>query len=403
MDKKFILGKKLIIPIISFIMLVMQVCPAFAISQVELARLMQEAPEIAIEVYGDFQGSSRDLSDIILADATPTAPAQVAPTPAPPAMLKGGENWLGLYPTYQLTNFPEMRSKLEQIFPTSTSFNTKTGMLYPNGNDTCYWRAIATKDIYQKLQKPEIQQQMKEAASNSYSDVTGTEWYADKIAFATYYGVINGIKTKEGKFEFRGNTPVTRAEFPTMLYRAMWEQGSIYNCNYTENSPIAKILGGHQWYTPYVHAFSSHTFLHASDGLNAKNVLEPMTRIECAYMIAKYFYSDELWRVGTMASDYFKDATERGNVGHQIGAIKPLADGDVYRADNCNLLILNEMINNPSKGLDDIHSRALAICYEKGIIKGDQNGNSLWSKPVTRAEAVQIIYNLTEARTQTRK
>lgn len=50
---------------------------------------------------------------------------------------------------------------------------------------------------------------------NNYSDVLNNVWYTDAIAWASYYGIVNG--TGDGKFEPDAN--VTREQLATILYR----------------------------------------------------------------------------------------------------------------------------------------------------------------------------------------
>lgn len=179
MDKKFLARKLVMVPMLSLIMFVSQMNPAFAFTNEELMDLLQESPEIFVETYDNEEVPSQELSDVIVPtepDITEEKPVYEQindtlnkPLSGPPEKLEDYDNWMGLYLTHQLSNFPEMRTKLEEIFPTDQRFGEKIGMLYPDGPGTCYWGALQSNELYKEILKPEIQQQMKEAASGTFT------------------------------------------------------------------------------------------------------------------------------------------------------------------------------------------------------------------------------------------
>ncbi len=389
MNKKFINVKKIVIPMLTAVVLILQVLPAYALSANDTVNLMHVAPEVEI----NYNTLSKNF---VVVPNTESAKTQIKEIQKPKPTISGHDNWLGLYETYELNNFPVMREKLEAICNTSIDKDgIKKGMLYPNGQNSNYWNAIASNEIYNMLKKTEIQNKIKEAAKESFADITGNEWYADKLALATYYGVIAGKTGSNGKMIFDGSAPVTRAEFPTMLYRAMWQSGSIYNSSYTKEVSTSdwtkKYFGGHYWYVPYVYDFDTDLMIQVGEGLTKDNVNKPMTRLECAALIVNYFYKGQ--EPNNEASRYFKDVKNRGDVMREVGLIKD--DGEMgYRAENASIKLLNELLKNPTKGVDYASYRVLGLAYEKGILRGS-NGRANWNQNVTRAEAVQMIYNLT--------
>lgn len=391
MDKKFIDVKRVAMPIISLIIMLGSVTNSFAATNYEIADLMQSTPTVTMEVYSGQMPSQAPLELSMPAIAATT---QGASTAAPDAALGKYENYLKLYQTYQQTNFPQMRADLEKLFPTTPYGDTKVGMLYPQGENSNYWDAIMDDSIYSKIQNPDIQAQMRAAAANSFSDITGKEWYADKLALMTYYGVIAGKPNADGTFRFGGNDPVTRNEFPAMLYRAMWNTGAIYGSGYERDGAIAQQFGDN-WYSPYLFVYETKFLLMPGFGLDKTTVQQPMTRLECITLLCDYFYSGDMPK--KVASEYFKDVKNRGDM---MTELKLYDSKKEETKPNFQLTLLNEMLKNPSKGVDYEYYRIIAVAYEKGLIVGNK-GMCYWNQTVTRAEAIQMLYNLVKYQTHT--
>ena len=216
MDKLFVTIKRILIPMLTALILVSSVAPAQALTTEDIRSFLAETPYITLEVpVATEQAPAERESVVIELDTTQVLAAAPTTKPAPPATLAGGyDNVLGWYPTAMLDNFPAMRSQVEDIFDVSSLFGQKTGILYPEDNQAAsLLNFFATPNAryknnynYALTKMPEL----KAAASKTFTDIKGTEWFADKLVLSTYYGVIAG-KPDGNNFKFDPNGQIGRA------------------------------------------------------------------------------------------------------------------------------------------------------------------------------------------------
>lgn len=299
----------------------------------------------------------------------------------PPAFINGKENWLGLYETYQRQDCVPLRERIDEIFETTTTNEVKSGLLYPAGQNSCYFDAFENDNLYYILQKYYTRNEMLTIVRKYFTDIKENEENLGNIALALYYGVIDErIDDQQGKLIFDGFAEVTRNEFPAMLFRAIWHSDVIYNyCNSKTKMylDLTRILGGESWFTPYIFAMNDSLMLPVGGGLTEYNINKPITKLECATLIVNYLYKREKpWKE---ASQYFEDVI--------------LCEDEKF-ADMSGIELLNELLDNTSCEVDKASYRVLGVAHDIGILKNNREHNSYWYENINRFEAVEMIHNL---------
>ncbi len=407
MDSKFMQVKKVVIPMLTAILLVAQLAPGFAISNKEVTTLIADSPSITMELYSPGSAESAFGDTITLnAEAIPQASAiehvqqvllnttasdlasAATVTPVPYTTWEGSENKLGFLTTAQLNNFPSMRSEIERIFNTTETFGVKEGPLYYKGDNTRFSGFLG--NYYPSIKANT--ENLRNAAANSFKDVTGKEWFADKLALMTYYGVIAGKPTSDGNFIFDPNAPVTRAEFVTMMGRAYYTALGFLDRQgiWPELYPGQKDT----WWSPFASYYQADTWLNPVSGLKPEHMSQPMYRFECVYLMNHDLLDSIGYNTKGDAKSYFTDVVKRPAIVNELGLVTKINDYSSSLTKDFGLSVMNEMIAHPEKGLHPEIYDALARAYETKLFVGTPDHKSNWNKPVTRAEAAQLIWNM---------
>lgn len=282
------------------------------------------------------------------------------------------------------SNFLEMRQGMESLFNTRVTSTGGSGTLYT----TNYFNSI--REVYHPSYRGALIQdcdfdikpytaELKTLASKSFNDITGKEWYADKIPSAVYYNLVGGYS--DGTF--RGNQAVTRAEFANLM-------GNYENETYPVYAQVHPQFAD-KWYSKNVSILNTGAI--GLSGLSEKWVNQGMTRGEIANLIAqKYFMGDYQRALAKVeAKEYntniFTDIKQVSET--YIIGVSNREGGDAAIAK------YNEMCKNASVVPSDIMA-GLMVMKDKNLINGDDQGRSNWNKPVTRAEAIVIFNNLSQ-------
>lgn len=283
---------------------------------------------------------------------------------------------------WQKNNFLEMRIALEKLANTTVVQSGPGGMLYTTYGSDLFggdWENTATKDVtydwvvgnkYMRkwLKDAQVQKELTKLASLTFKDIKGDEWYSKHIPIAVYYGLIGGYP--DGTF--KGSAPVSRAEFAVMLCNS--------NRGFTKNSKIlfAEKLTTHknQWYYNDLPRISNGPMgLYA---LTVNDMNAGMTRGEVAVMLANGYFNKEYvseWQKLNASS--FKD-------------IKNITKSLDEMSDSQKKAEYTSRLKTPSSAPKEVVA-ALNLLKSKGIMVGDANGNSNWTKTVTRGEIVALF------------
>lgn len=282
---------------------------------------------------------------------------------------------------YNKSNFLEMRKGMEALFDTTVTSAGGSGKLY-----TVNWFGEVDSAVSPSYRGALIQSnefdmapytaQLKELASKSFKDITGKEWYAAQIPSAVYYGLTGGYP--DGTF--KGNNSVSRAEFASML------------ANYeNEKYPAIEPQFKNKWYSDSIGAFDLGSI--KLYGLSESHINKGMTRGEIAVVISRTYFEDDFnksldkVKSGSYNKNMFKDI-KSASLDTSISIISNDKGGDAAIARYNELCKANKIPRDILAGV--------IVMNEKGIIKGDDLGNSNWNKPVTRAEAIVILNNLSQ-------
>ncbi|MBO8164269.1 MAG: S8 family serine peptidase [Brevibacillus sp.] len=119
----------------------------------------------------------------------------------------------------------------------------------------------------------------RERLVDGYRDIS-THWARKEIANLTRQGIVRGFEDST----FRPNQTVTRAEFATMLIRAMARKG-LYTGSSNVKNPYRDITRSHWAYQDLMKAYSIGILSGYPDGTLRPN--RPVTRAEMAVMVAR--------------------------------------------------------------------------------------------------------------------
>lgn len=279
---------------------------------------------------------------------------------------------------YNKSNFLEMRKGMEALFDTTVTSAGGSGKLY-----TVNWFGEVDSAVSPSYRGALIQSnefdmapytaQLKELASKSFKDITGKEWYAAQIPSAVYYGLTGGYP--DGTF--KGNNSVSRAEFASML------------ANYeNEKYQVTESQFKNKWYSDSLGILDKG--LIKLYNLSEQHVNKGMTRGEIASMLSRMYFNDDYTRAldsvanGSYTKGMFKDITNASST----------YITDIEGGGNKQIEKYNELCKSNKIPTDIL--AGIIVMNENGIIKGDDLGNSNWNKPVTRAEAIVILNNLSQ-------
>lgn len=82
--------------------------------------------------------------------------------------------------------------------------------------DASVTRAMVVMMLYRSAGEPAL---AADAAATDFADISGDEWYANAVKWASANGIVEGIGTADGNVNFAPNAFVTREQLSTMLYR----------------------------------------------------------------------------------------------------------------------------------------------------------------------------------------
>ncbi|MBS5316932.1 MAG: S-layer homology domain-containing protein [Clostridiales bacterium] len=283
---------------------------------------------------------------------------------------------------YNKSNFLEMRKGMEALFDTTVTSAGGSGKLYTLNNfgsirefdDVPYRRALIQDNEFDMAP---YTAQLKELASKSFKDITGKEWYAAQIPSAVYYGLTGGYP--DGTF--KGNNSVSRAEFASMLANYENEKYTLGN-----STPQFK----NKWYSEAVGVLDKGSI--KLYNLSESQINKGMTRGEIAVLISRAYFEGDFNKAldkinnGSYNKNMFKDTKSKSDT--------IIVDISVEKGGDAAIARYNELCK-ANKIPRDILAGVI-VMNEKGIIKGDDLGNSNWNKPVTRAEAIVILNNLSQ-------
>lgn len=318
------------------------------------------------------------------------------------------------------SNFLEMRRALEKLTGTIINGDDGTGPLYkrvrfseytgkvidengainPTAND--FW---STKYSINTMKETNMVNGLIDISKSTFSDITGTEWFAQYIPVAVYYNVINGYT--DGTF--KGNNGVTFAEFCKMMYVTDYGLGMYVELGNGDvvfsNDFMDKYISGYTvdenaWYAGVVTEYSYRNTV-VNECINDDIANSGMTRGEVADMLATVYFKDEYineWEklangnVKIPFNDIKSTSAETYSFARFSG--RDVIEGDfnkVYAEKSQSYKVYQNAVANGVETCPLNIVAALTVMSNHGIMIGDENGNSNWNKVVTRAEALVML------------
>jgi hypothetical protein len=277
------------------------------------------------------------------------------------------------------TDYPEMVGLLERLYENAD--------IRDNALNATYGVMMRREPVVTLAAG--YQENLRELAKLTFSDIRGDEWFASHIPLAVYRKLINGFP--DGTF--KGGNLISRAEVLTMLARFNSSEELIrQNAEQDVESWIrlAEQIGN-DWYTHYVVA--------AKDGLvypdlyTKETILQPMTRGEVIYALTNSLWKDEIREGGT----YYLLAEINENPAFNdtlktIHISNPDAGNDGPKC-YCWFKQFIYATENPEMGVPMDFYPSIMCLKDKGILLGN-NGESKWYDPITRAETLALFERL---------
>ena len=287
---------------------------------------------------------------------------------------------------WQKNNFLDMRINLEKLTGTQVTSDKPYGILYTtygsdilggdwenrSTTDINYIWGVGNKYMEEWMKDGANRKELSKLASTTFKDIKGNEWFAPHIPTAVYFGVINGYP--DGTF--KGNAPVSRAEFAAMIGN-------------TNRSFIAKedvgfshLLTAHknQWY--YTDMRNIYDGPMGIYGLSVNDMNSGMTRGEVAVVIANAFFPNDVEDYNKVSKSSFKD------IKSLTKAVSPMHIAELN--DKGAREEYMKQLKTPNSCPKDVVA-SLNVLKAKGVMGGDENGNSNWTKTVTRGEAIALL------------
>lgn len=288
---------------------------------------------------------------------------------------------------WQKNNFLDMRLALEKVTNTEVTSAGPYGILYTTYGSDIYggdWEnrsttridylwGVGNKYMVKWMNDANNRKELAKIASMSFKDIKGNEWYASHIPTAVYYGLINGYP--DGTF--KGSAPVSRAEFAVMMKNAS------RSFTAKEDVGFPHLLTAHkdQWYYTDMGGISGGPM--SIYGLSVNDMNSGMSRGEVAMVLARAFFIDEYnAEYQKVSTSSFKDISKITK------AVAPMWVDELN--DKGAREEYMKQLKTPSSCPKDVVA-ALNLLKSKGLMAGDENGKSNWTKTVTRGEAIALF------------
>lgn len=385
MSGKFINLKKVIIPIITFVIMASQLSGCAAMPSKDLIHMLDDGQNIAIEV------------------ALPTAYE---------VYTEVGEvreiNWIQLD---QLKTFNNgFRQSFDKVFNTNIitqdGVNGKSSCLFVdaagdrNGNTTIE-DAFRNKVFQEKYwSKAEVKDKLTELGSDAYTDVGGNAQYGLMGAINAYFNLLQDNKNPDA---FNPTKSVTREEFNALVYRSTNPVSKDYLVNYAgSEDTYALQMGGETDFTAMSKQMDKYNFLTSANGsMDATNIGGAITRAEAVYTIVTSQFSKELADVreaGGKVKCGYTDVKNGGNIALKQGfQYKDKTTKQLVGKDRWQTFTLYRVVQNPDKGLQTELHDAMVVASNLGLL-GNGAIESRWDEPLSKAEAIQLMIDTFEAK-----
>lgn len=374
MSSKYMKIKKIVIPMMTFILLASQLVGCATFKPAEMVEAINRGESIVLEV------------------AEPTYEIQI----------KGEQiqdvTWIQLD---QLKTFNDgFRQTFDKAFNitivSEDGKSGKSGCMFVNplgerdGNTTLS-DSFRNKTFMTKYWSDhKVQNEIVKVASDAYTDIS-----SDKEAVAAsinaYYNLINDAKNPDS---FNGSQSMTRESFYTLMYKA---NNPVSELSVTEQ--FSNAVGGETEYIKYVEQLAEKGFLKASNkSLDSSNISGNITRAEAVYMVVNALFPDELAKV-TDKDKAYTDTRNAGDLALKCG-FKELVKVDgqkekkLVEKDKWQAYSLAYSLQNPDKGIQNDLYKALVVAKQLELLDGSE---SRWDESISKSESIYLLINAFKA------
>lgn len=286
-------------------------------------------------------------------------------------------------PLAENTACSSLRTAIDRCLGIEVSGDYKNGVLYVNPVDES-WNANNTlenayknKAFVDQINDKDTTNALKDAVRIAYHDLADVS--DDNIVrMAALNAYFNLFPADDTTSQFEGDKYLTRAQFMSGLAKAHIPAPD----DLKASEKTVKQLGDNE-YTAYAELVTDYAYLDiTSDSLNKETFMEPITRAEAAYLLAKTYYADEFAKISAESTCY-TDVKNAGDLSEQAETIGKKQ----FRSAN-----LIYMLDHTENGLDEELYDAMVIAYQHGFF--DTSKASRWNEPITKQEALETLLHI---------
>lgn len=373
MSGKFMVIKKLVIPIMTFIVLTSQLTGCATVNSDEMVKMINSGQTITIEVAKPDYGILKTAQD---------------------EKKESLQNWIQLD---QLKTHPEFRREFDKLLNitivTENGVNGKSGCLYVdvegdrNGNTTLADALRNEVFVNKYLTNKDTLNAMKELATKAYVDIQDTQ---SNTAVAAAINAYFNLLDEPGAKEFKANQLLTREDFYTLVFKA--------------ETPVQKLesdkmfelaIGGKTDKSIYAQHVADYGWLQTgTKSLDAQTYKGTISRAEAVYLVVNKYFPDLLDNEFiSIFNKGFSDTKNAGDLAKRLGLKKNGVGKEKWQA-----YTLAYMLKHPDEGMQEELYRSMVVAKRLGLIAGEE---SRWDEAITKEEAIKLILNAHLARNDT--
>ena len=195
------------------------------------------------------------------------------------------------------------------------------------------------------------------SAASTFSDVPSTYWGYSYITEAASKGLVSGI----GNGQYGPEQKLSNAQFVTMVCNMFY-------------SDLVKAQGtSADWWRPYMNVAQAVGLLNGTTAGSQYAASGSFTAANANGQISRYDMAQIMYNVSTLQR---------------------------WETPDSMSLVLSQLLIQDFSTIPTSYQMAVAYCYAKGFLSGDENGNFNGSSTTTRAQAAVVLCSLNKAKTQ---
>ena len=195
------------------------------------------------------------------------------------------------------------------------------------------------------------------SAASTFSDVPSSYWGYSYITEAASKGLVSGI----GNGQYGPEQKLSNAQFVTMVCNMFY-------------SDLVKAQGtSADWWRPYMNVAQAVGLLNGTTAGSQYAASGSFTAANANGQISRYDMAQIMYNVSTLQR---------------------------WETPDSMSLVLSQLLIQDFSTIPTSYQMAVAYCYAKGFLSGDENGNFNGSSTTTRAQAAVVLCSLNKAKTQ---